>query len=179
MTDYKPLERNLMDIIKEEQAKLGYRKERIRLYYPLSSLNHFFQSNFTVEEMNECLKEFCQNVAPRLGSITITNQGERFCFSIPEQGTEYVHDHSKKDEFIFRLVEVVSRHDCRMEDILSVFHSCSRQVHVEEVHNGEFDYLIYFENGQPDNYRYCFHVEDFHIIYHRYLPEDYKDLGLE
>ena len=58
MTDYKPLERNLMDIIKEEQAKLGYRKERIRLYYPLSSLNHFFQRDFTVEEMKECLKEF-------------------------------------------------------------------------------------------------------------------------
>ena len=39
---YDKLERNLIDIVKEEQAKLGFFKEDIRLYYPLSSLNHFF-----------------------------------------------------------------------------------------------------------------------------------------
>lgn len=36
---FKRLEKNLIDIIKEEQAKLGFRKEEIRLYYPLISLN--------------------------------------------------------------------------------------------------------------------------------------------
>lgn len=41
--DFARLEKNIIDVIKEEQAKLGYRKEKIRLYYPLSSLNHFFQ----------------------------------------------------------------------------------------------------------------------------------------
>ena len=35
---FKRLEKNLIDIIKEEQAKLGFRKEEIRLYYPLISL---------------------------------------------------------------------------------------------------------------------------------------------
>lgn len=28
------LEQNIIDMIKEEQAKLGYRRENIRLYYP-------------------------------------------------------------------------------------------------------------------------------------------------
>lgn len=42
---YDKLERNLIDIVKEEQAKLGFFKEDIRLYYPLSSLNHFFNAN--------------------------------------------------------------------------------------------------------------------------------------
>ena len=37
---YERLEKSLTDTIKEEQAKLGFRKEAIRLYYPLSSLNH-------------------------------------------------------------------------------------------------------------------------------------------
>ena len=40
--NYNRLENSLIDVIKEEQAKLGYMKEKIRLYYPLSSLNHFF-----------------------------------------------------------------------------------------------------------------------------------------
>ena len=30
--EYKRLEQSLIDIVKEEQAKLGYRKEMIRLY---------------------------------------------------------------------------------------------------------------------------------------------------
>ena len=30
---YEQLERSLIDIMKEEQAKLGYRKEQVRLYY--------------------------------------------------------------------------------------------------------------------------------------------------
>ena len=36
--DFARLEKNIIDVIKEEQAKLGYRKEKIRLYYPLSSV---------------------------------------------------------------------------------------------------------------------------------------------
>lgn len=40
-TMYHRLENSIIDVIKEEQAKLGYRKEEIRLYYPLSSLDHF------------------------------------------------------------------------------------------------------------------------------------------
>ena len=42
---FERLYKNLIDIIKEEQAKLGFRREAIRLYYPLSSLNHFFEQN--------------------------------------------------------------------------------------------------------------------------------------
>ena len=48
---YKRLYKNLIDIIKEEQAKLGFRRESIRLYYPLSSLNHFFETQDTEEQM--------------------------------------------------------------------------------------------------------------------------------
>lgn len=50
---YDKLEQNLIDIIKEEQAKLGFFTEDIRLYYPLSSLNHFFDTDDTDDEMAE------------------------------------------------------------------------------------------------------------------------------
>lgn len=39
---YDKLERNLIDIIKEEQAKLGFFKEDIRLYYPAFFPESFF-----------------------------------------------------------------------------------------------------------------------------------------
>lgn len=52
---YERLEKSLIDLVKEEQAKLGYRKEMIRLYYPLSSLNHFMETNADSEEMRSSL----------------------------------------------------------------------------------------------------------------------------
>ena len=35
---FQRLEGNIIDMIAEQQAKLGYLKESVRLYYPLSSL---------------------------------------------------------------------------------------------------------------------------------------------
>ena len=55
---YERLEKSLIDLVKEEQVKLGYRKEMIRLYYPLSSLNHFMETNADSEEMQELLTDF-------------------------------------------------------------------------------------------------------------------------
>ena len=49
---YHRLENSIIDVIKEEQAKLGYRKEEIRLYYPLSSLDHFFETEADAEAVS-------------------------------------------------------------------------------------------------------------------------------
>ena len=59
---FKRLEKNLIDIIKEEQAKLGFRKEEIHLYYPLISLNHFFEADDDVDEMQTRLEQFPEEV---------------------------------------------------------------------------------------------------------------------
>ena len=51
------LEENLIDLVKEQQAKLGFRSEVIRLYYPVSTLNHFFGSEDTAEELKAALEQ--------------------------------------------------------------------------------------------------------------------------
>ena len=63
---FKRLEKNLIDIIKEEQAKLGFRKEEIRLYYPLISLNHFFEADDDVDEMQTRLEQFPEEVKKKI-----------------------------------------------------------------------------------------------------------------
>ncbi len=55
---FRRLEENLIDLVKEQQAKLGFRPEVIRLYYPVSTLNHFFGSEDTAEEMKVRLNGF-------------------------------------------------------------------------------------------------------------------------
>lgn len=44
------LEKDICYVIKEEQIKLGFRKESISLYYPLSSLNSILETECFTEE---------------------------------------------------------------------------------------------------------------------------------
>ena len=175
---YERLEKSLIDLVKEEQAKLGYRKEMIRLYYPLSSLNHFMETNADSEEMQELLADFPKAAEAIFGEVGITHAKDRFCFALSEKASEYVHENMKPNEFIKELVELVAKHGCTMEDIEVLFRSHSDKIVAEPMDNGEFDRMIRFEEGE-DKYYYCFKDEGCHIIYHRFLPEDYADFGFK
>lgn len=179
MTDFSRLEKNIIDVIKEEQVKLGYRSETIHLYYPLSSLNRFLSANHDTEGMSAVLKEFSDTVRGRLGEVGITHQGERFCFTIPPEGVDYVHQHMTNSEFICDFIRTIEKHGCTIEDIRQVFGRYSDHVHMEKATHGEFDYVLWFEDGTPDEFRYCITDEGCHMIYHRFTAEDYSDFGFE
>ena len=115
---YERLEKSLTDTIKEEQAKLGFRKEAIRLYYPLSSLNHFFDVQEGEEQMLHRLQHLPETWQEKLGDVGVTAKKERFCFYIPEQGSVYVHEHMAENEFIKKLVELMMNHGIKKEDII-------------------------------------------------------------
>lgn len=182
---YELLEQSLIDIVKEEQAKLGFRKEAVRLYYPLSTLNHFFDTTDTQEEMQKRLKELPESLTQKLGAVGVTAKADRFCFHIPQQGSVYVKEHTKPNEFIRKLVELVGTHGTTMEMIHALFTQQAKEatealqqlveVETQQMHNGEFDWMYRFVNDPDDSYYYCFKDEGIHIIYHRFLPEDYAD----
>lgn len=174
---FKRLEKNLIDIIKEEQAKLGFLKEEIRLYYPLISLNHFFEADDDVDEMQTRLEQFPEEVKKKLGDICVTHKKDRFCLHIPEQGSVYVHEHMAENEFIKKLVELMMNHGIKKEDILAIFQKEAKDIRVGDMHNGEFDFWVRFPEENEDEYYYCFKDEGCHMIYHRFLPEDYADFG--
>lgn len=173
------LEKNIIDIIQEQQLKLGYRKEIIRLYYPLLSLNKLLGTNWDTNQMQTTLASFCSFAQERLGQIEVTHQKDRFCLVIPAQGSEYVHENTKDNSFLRDFINTISQHNVSIEQVLRQFYKQSDYVHVEQLENAEFDYLVYFENGIPDNYRYCITDEGCHISYHRFTVEDYNDLQSE
>lgn len=175
MTGYENVEQSLMDLIMEEQAKLGYMKEEIRLYYPLASLCHFWDRKFTAKEMLAKLEGFSDYTGDSLGAVEISCRDDRFCFHIPAQGVEYVHRHGGSNPFIKELVELVRQHGCTIGQIKELFVRRSEKIHMEPMDNGEFDWLIYFEDAAVDRYYYCFKQEGEHMIYHRFLPKDYED----
>lgn len=174
--NYTKLTNNLIDLVKEEQTKLGYRKEAIRLYYPLSSLQHILGTTDSAEHLIEKLQKEANFAKDSLGTLDISCQNERFCIGIPVDGSEWVHDHMQPAEFIVSLVDLVSRHGCTMEDIFALFRAQEQPVEIKQIKGGEFDYRIRFLEGD-DPYYYCFKDEEIHIIYHRFLPEDYEDFN--
>ena len=79
---YERLEKSLTDTIKEEQAKLGFRKEAIRLYYPLSSLNHFFDVQEREEQMPHRLQHLPETWQEKLGDVGVTAKKEEVYMSM-------------------------------------------------------------------------------------------------
>lgn len=188
-TGYGRLAKSLIDIVKEQQAKLGYRKEIVRLYYPLSTLRHFFECAgadnkiaaivISEQQMLEILAQenLPKQLTDTIGEIKVTAKNERFCIEIPPEGSEYVHENTADNEFISELIALVGTHGCTMEQITELFYKYSDDIEKKKMQNGEFDCYIRFLNDPDDTYYYCFHDEGCHIIYHRFLPQDYADFG--
>lgn len=53
--DYNSLENNIIDVIKEEQIKLGYQQETIRLYYPMESINNLLKVSQSINGLENIL----------------------------------------------------------------------------------------------------------------------------
>lgn len=64
------LEKNLMDMLAEQQLKLGFRKEQVTFYYPKASLEHLLGVK-PGEEIAEKLSVFLKEAETRLGKIEI------------------------------------------------------------------------------------------------------------
>lgn len=175
--NYSELQKNVTDMIEEQQLKIGYLRETVRLYYPLSSLKNFLDVECDAETMRKYLNEFSLSVRDTLGEISLSDSDGRFCIAVSPDGVEYIYKHTDKEGFLAQLIETVRHHGCTIEQVIKVFEKFSDNVHVEQMQNNEFDYLIYFENNKPDSYRYCVTVEANHIIYHRYTLKDYEEFG--
>lgn len=172
--NFEALKKNLMDVIEESQIKLGYEETSIGLYYPIDSLNRLLDTDLCVEEMQETLLEFSKLVQASLGNVSCTHEGTRFCFMVPEEGVAFVHHQTKEHHFLKEFIHQTEKCNCTIKDILQIFKRYSHKVVWEKMNHGEFDYLIYFEDGKPDEYRYCIKFECEHVIYHRFTPKDYE-----
>lgn len=175
--DFNALENNIIDVIKEEQIKLGYARETIRLYYPIESVNNLLKGNYPLKELPGILDLFCEYVKPRLGNVTHSNKETRFCFIIPPNGVTYVHDEVEDRYFLRDFINIIDNHNQTLNEILNVFHRYSDSVICTKMDNGEFDYLIYFSDRLPDAFMYCLKFENSHVIYHRFTKADYESFG--
>ncbi len=172
------LEKNVIEVMEEQQAKLGFDGSAVYLFYPLSSLSLLLGVCSGEKTILEALNAFCTNVRDRLGKVEYTLHEDRVSLCIPPKGGEYVKQGLDENKFIVRLIRLVSSHHASMDDVLALFRQYSDHVHVEKMAEGaEFDCLVYFESGEPDGFYYCLKEDMGHVTYHRFTQDDYQAFG--
>lgn len=182
---YNRLWQNIIDVLTEQQIKLGFMKESVSLFYPITSIRRFMGDK---TELNpDWLEMFAMNfkkyVAGIAGNLEMeidrNSDPARVSIICSPEISEYVHSHQDENGFLLKFIETIGKHDINIDDVLNVFYKYAtddEKVHVEKKTDEEFDYLIFFEDGEPNDYYYCITDEGCHMIYHRFSPEDYNDI---
>ena len=175
--NFERLEKNITDNIKEAQIKIGFDNRPISLNYMENSLKNLLR----IDDVRIALEKFSVIVRERLGEVTFREIKDGYCLTISAVGTSYVNNLDGY-EFLTEFINTVRKHGVSVEDVISIFKKYSDTVIIEEKNNNEFNYLVYFPDGIPDEYLYCLAVEEeidghLHITYHRFIREDYKELG--
>ena len=116
--NFKKLENNLLDMIQEQQVKIGYMSGVTRFYYPLQSLNRLLGTELTEEEMMHALEEFSAYAEERLGKVKASSKNERFCITLPPQASDYVHENKKPSEFLVHFINTVAHHGCTLDEVM-------------------------------------------------------------
>lgn len=173
----KSLVQNIIDQVKEAQLKLGYVRETIRLYYPVSSLNALLETDCsneykTLERLRECFGE----PDDALGKLDFQIHGGRIVISVLPEGAEYVWQEVPDPAFLVDIIALFKEyHNCSLEQICGIFKKYSADYVCEKMPDGsDFDYAFHFINSEVDPYYYCIRMEMGHTIYHRFSKADYE-----
>lgn len=182
MADFDRLQNNIIDMLIEQQLKLGYMNESVALYYPLESIQALLDVTLDEVSLKSVLEQFSASTKEIFGGITFSSNKGRFCLRVPPSGGAYVHEMMERQtdnkfEFLREFLNCVVKHGVLIEDLVNVFNKYSNHVAIKRLKEDEFDYLIYFEDCKPDDYRYCIKYEGEHATYHRFTVQDFEKFG--
>ncbi|BBF45286.1 hypothetical protein lbkm_4048 [Lachnospiraceae bacterium KM106-2] len=169
--------KNIKDAVHESQVKLGYADEVVRIYYMEPSMKHLFGIGPDENvEIHKVLREFELFCKEQEEVVQVSGDEKRFCFAVSRELVKKVHETYHDNGFLEKLVNVLQSMSCTLDDILTVFYSQSDKVICEKCSGMEFDYVIYFENSNIDEYKYCFTINEMHAYYHRFTDFDYQSI---
>ena len=176
---YDRMLKNLADVVQEAQLKIGYDRHPITLYYPAESVARQLGCAEDADAVGQALAGFGAYSAAKMGAIDVARDDKRFCFRISADAVGYIHENIPESGFLRDFLGVMCGLEVTLPAIEAVFRKYSDKVVCEPIpDNEEFNYLLYFADGQPDDYRYCIALEDDGCaVYHRFTPADYAAFG--
>lgn len=183
MPNFAQLKRNIIDFLGESEIKVGYLPGPVRMNYPLDSLNALLGTDCTPETIRPVLVAFREHCRAELGELRFKVVEGKYCITVPAEGVAYVHEQFPKSPFLIELVGLAEESHHRpvtIEELEAVFRRASSSAVCRAVADEpEFNYLCYFADGVPDDYRYCVDLRGGHLSYHRLTPHDYAAFGFE
>ena len=171
------LEQNLSGVIAEMVLKLGLTGVPLSLNYPCASLGRMLGVADDPQALQPALDAFFAARADLFGAVHVEPHEDGFCLAIPAEGVARVMSQAPAAAFLRDLIQTAQTPGATADDLLAAFRRHSDRVHVEPVDNDEFDLLVYFEDGVPDDFRYCIDQHDGFASYHRFSREDYEAFG--
>lgn len=172
--DFKALKDNLIYTIKESQLKLGYTENAVSLNYPPASLCRLLGEQLDEGELREALAAFADYAADVLGKVKVSVYDGQYCLSVSAEGARYVHEQVLASPFLLELVDAVrARSVHTIDEVLDIFRRYSDSVTCEPVEGDGYDHVVYFADGQPDDFVYLFETDFGHVSYHRMTRADY------
>lgn len=171
------LEQNLTGVIVEMALKMGLSRAPLSLNYPCASLARMLGVPAEPQAVKAALDAFFAARTSLFGAVQVEAHEDGFCLTIPAEGVARVVSQAPAAAFLRDLIHTAQLPGATAEDLLAAFRRHSSHVHVEPVDNDEFDWLVYFEDGVPDYFRYCIDTHDGFASYHRFSKEDYEAFG--
>ena len=171
------LEQNLSGVIAEMALKLGLTGVPLSLNYPCASLGRMLGVADDPQALQPALDAFFAARKDLFGAAEAVPHEDGFCLPIPAEGVAGVMSQAPAAAFLRDLIQTAQTPGATADDLLAAFRRHSDRVHVEPVDNDEFDLLVYFEDGVPDDFRYCIDQHDGFASYHRFSREDYEAFG--
>lgn len=187
----RPLEKHIIDTVKEWQMKIGCREGSMNLYYPADALAELLElpeavgkADVQERRLAQALSEFVREAAPRLGQLQISHEGERYCFVVPDKGCSYVAQEVPDSEFLGQLLGVITIPGNHLDEVEACFAEYARthggSYVSQEAHHHGLGRVFYFQweeetlSEAQDPYVYCVEDDEFGLTYHRFTQTEYR-----
>ena len=175
--DFKALEDNLIYVAQETIIKMGG-DEPVGLYYPASTLRAILGVS-EKEPLIRVLGDFSAFAGDRLGDIKIVEDGERYRITLGKKALGLAREGLKDCSFLKDLIGYSASYPADIGGLTAVFYKYSDKVACKRCDGEEFDYLVFFEGGEPDGFYYCVKFEEGEMHYHRLAPADFRARGFK
>ncbi len=163
---------NILDNIKEAHMKLGYSVTDISLNYQERSLRHFVGDG----DLEGAMDQLFQLARPTLGEMSYRIKGPQVRITVPAQGVRFVGENVPEKPHLRELIELVQQPGVTIEQIRATFDKYSDHVECRTTDESGMDYVLWFPQGEPDDYRYCVCLDGLGATYHRLSKMDFEDI---
>lgn len=169
-------EKSVVDVTREIQLKVGVSDDGVSLYYPCAAVYRFFGVTDTENaSISRLMAEFVDFVRPRLPDLRYeTDDTGRVCIYVGSESVRYALKDIDEYEYLAKFIAYFKSDGKKsIEDVISILSRYGDVTCVRADGNDEYNYIVFFSDGKPDDYRYLIDIDDFHAHYHRMTPADF------